>query len=168
MYEVVVLIERPLAESDARQLADLYLATPDPTHLHVLLPTGDAPGQVDALLATIGDPSGIPGPSSPAIGSDDLRTPDVDEHAVIVADARAALARTVDHLRGLGLDADGEIAEDEPLAALGSIVAERGSDEVVIMTRTHVVSQLLKIDWASTARRHLDVPVLHLLEHAEH
>lgn len=168
MYEVVVLIERPLAESDAQQLAALYLSTPDPTRLHVLLPTGDAPGQVDSMIASIGDTGGVTGPGGPAVSVDDLRGPSADEHALIVADARAALSRTVQHLRDLGLDADGEIAEDEPLVALDSIVAERGSNEVVIMTRTHVVSQLLKIDWASVARRRLDVPVLHLLEHAEH
>ena len=82
-------------------------------------------------------------------------------------DAQAGLLRTLDRLRELGLDADGELVPDDPLVALESIVSERESNEVVIMTRTHVVSQFLHTDWASSARRHLDVPVLHLLERSE-
>ncbi|MEJ7726837.1 MAG: hypothetical protein WKH47_07450 [Actinomycetes bacterium] len=167
MYEVVVLIEEPLADGDARQLADLYGALPDPTHLHVLLPTADAPTHVEAVLASLSDGSGVPGKPTPPIASDDIGQPTAEEHAAAMADAQAGLTRTLEHLRGLGLDADGELLPDDPLAALESIVAERDSDEVVIMTRTHVVSQFLHMDWASSARRHLDVPVLHLLERSE-
>ena len=167
MYEVVVLIEEPLADGDARQLADLYGVLPDPTHLHVLLPTADAPTHVEAVLASLSDGAGAPGKPTPPIGSDDVVQPTPEQHSAVTADAQAGLTRTLEHLRGLGLDADGELLPDDPLAALESIVAERGSDEVVIMTRTHVVSQFLHIDWASSARRHLDVPVLHLLERSE-
>jgi hypothetical protein len=167
VYEVVVLIEEPLADGDARQLADLYGATPDPTHLHVLLPTADAPTHIESLIASLADDSGVPGKPVPSVGTDDPVAPTPEEHAALEADARAGLGRTLDHLRELGLDADGELVPDDPMVALESIVSERDSDEVVIMTRTHVVSQFLHIDWASSARRHLDVPVLHLLERSE-
>lgn len=167
MYEVVVLIEERLAEGDARQLADLYGALPDPTHLHVLLPTADAPTHVEAILASLSDGAGVPGKPTPPVGSDDVVAPSPEEQAAIEAGAQAGLSRTLEHLRELGLEADGELVPDDPLAALESIVTERDSDEVVIMTRPHVVSQFLHIDWASSARRHLDVPVLHLLERSE-
>jgi len=166
MYEVVVLIEEPLADGDARQLADLYGTSPDPTHLHVLLPTGDAPTHVEAVLASLSDGAGVPGKESPISAEEVVRSPP-KEHAAIELDALAGLSRTLEHLRSLGLDADGELVPDYPLAALESIVSDRSSDEVVIMTRTHVVSQFLHTDWASSARRHLDVPVLHLLERSE-
>ena len=169
MYEVVVLIERPLAEGDARTLADLYGDVPDPTHLHVLLPTDDAPTQVENVLASLTDSPGVPNPMTPPIGTDHASGGPLAEeaHRVDVSESQAGLVRTLEHLRALGLEADGEVVADEPLAALESIVAERGSDEVVIMTRTHVVSQFLHVDWGSAARRPLAVPVLHLLEHAE-
>jgi hypothetical protein len=166
MYEVVVLIEEPLADGDARQLSDLYAATPDPTHLHVLLPTQDAPTHVEAVLASLSDGSGVPGKESPISAEEVIRS-GPEDHDAIEAEARAGLDRTLDHLRSLGLDADGELIHDDPLVALESVVSERDSNEVVIMTRTHVVSQFLHVDWASSARRHLDVPVLHLLERSE-
>lgn len=31
--------------------------------------------------------------------------------------------------------------------------------------RPHVVAEFFHVDWASRARRHLGVPILHLLEH---
>ncbi len=166
MYEVVVLIEEPLADVDARQLSDLYGPTPDPTHVHVLLPTRDAPTHIEAVLASLSDGSGVPGKESPISAEEVIRS-SPEDHAAIEAQAKAGLARTLDHLRSLGLDADGELIRDDPLVALESVVSERDSNEVVIMTRTHVVSQFLHVDWASSARRHLDVPVLHLLERSE-
>ncbi|MEJ7707076.1 MAG: hypothetical protein WKF82_07205 [Nocardioidaceae bacterium] len=42
---------------------------------------------------------------------------------------------------------------------------ERQANEVIVMTRPHVVQEFLHLDWTSKARRHLKVPVLHLIEH---
>src|SRR4051794_8908831 len=72
MYEVVVLVERPLAESDARELSDLYADAPEPIHLHVLLPTEDAPSQVESMLSGLADSSGVPTPMTPPVSSDNL------------------------------------------------------------------------------------------------
>src|SRR5690349_4200871 len=50
MYEVVLLSERALADSDARMIADLYGAVEDETHLHLLLPAElAAPLDVEGL-----------------------------------------------------------------------------------------------------------------------
>ena len=166
MYEVVVLIEEPLADGDARQLADLYGPSTEPTHLHVLLPMRDAPTHIESVLASLSDSAGVPGKLAP-ISAEEVVRSSPEEHAALEADARAGLNRTLERLGRLALDADGELVPDDPLVALESIVSERGSDEVVIMTRTHVVSQFLHTDWAHAARRHLDVPVLHLLERSE-
>ena len=45
------------------------------------------------------------------------------------------------------------------------MVAEQEANEVIVMTRPHVIQEFLHIDWASKARRKLGVPVLHLVEH---
>jgi hypothetical protein len=166
MYEVVVLIEAPLADIDARQLAELYGVIPDPTHLHVLLPVADAPTHIESVLASLSDGAGVPGKESP-ISAEEIVRSSPDDHSAIEADARVGLNHTLERLRSHGFDVDGELVEDEPLVALESIVSERNSDEVVIMTRTHVVSQFLHKDWGSEARKHLDVPVLHLLERTD-
>ena len=39
------------------------------------------------------------------------------------------------------------------------------ANEIIVMTRPHVVAELFHLDWTSRARRHLGVPILHLLEH---
>jgi hypothetical protein len=38
---------------------------------------------------------------------------------------------------------------------------------VVILTRPHIVAELLHVDWTRRARRKLKVPVLHLLAQEE-
>lgn len=165
MYEVVVLAERALAEVDARTLADLYRDAPDPIHLHLLLPVDEGPGRVEAVLAALSSARGTRSTVVPPVRPETLATE--DDQAAIAQEAEAELVRSLDKLRAVGLDVDGETVPHEPLEALRSVVESRGSNEVVIMTRTHVVADMLRIDWTSQARRELGVPVLHLLEQAE-
>ena len=49
--------------------------------------------------------------------------------------------------------------------ALVEVVRDTKCDEVIILTEPHVVREFLHVDWTSRARRKLDVPTLHLLEH---
>lgn len=164
MYEVVVLAERALADVDARVLADLYRDHPEPTHLHLLLPRDEGASRVDALLSVLSGghrTSASAPPVRPETVSAD------EDHDLLEQEAQAELARSLERLRRYGLDADGETVPHEPLDALESVVATRGSNEVVIMTRSHAVADLLHTDWTSQARRELGVPVLHLLEQAE-
>lgn len=164
MYEVVVLAERALAEVDARTLSDLYRESPDPIHLHLLLPVDEGPSRIEAVLSALSAGRTFPGAGMPPVRAEALPT---DNREDIEQEAQAELARSLVRLRDEGLDADGETVPHEPLDALKSVVETRGSDEVVIMTRTHVVADMLRLDWTSQARRELGVPVLHLLEQAE-
>lgn len=165
MYEVVVLAERALAEVDARTLSDLYREFPDPIHLHLLLPVDEGPGRIEAVLSALSAGRTFPGAGMPPVRAEAL--PADDNRADIEQEAQAELARSLNRLRHEGLDADGETVPHEPLDALKSVVETRGSNEVVIMTRTHVVADMLHLDWTSQARRELGVPVLHMLEQAE-
>jgi hypothetical protein len=47
-------------------------------------------------------------------------------------------------------------------------VAERGSAEVIILTRAHLMAELFHTDWTHQARKRLGVPLLHMLEHRDH
>ena len=68
-------------------------------------------------------------------------------------------------LRDLGQNADGGISHDRPIDALIATVDKVDGQEVIILTRPHVVAEFFHLDWTNSARRHLGVPVLHLLEH---
>jgi hypothetical protein len=77
-------------------------------------------------------------------------------------DAGQALAATVAALQGLGVEATGEVTEDDPLPALSAAVDRFGAREVVVVTRPHAVEDTFHRDWASRARDVLGVPVLHV------
>jgi hypothetical protein len=57
------------------------------------------------------------------------------------------------------------LTEDDPIDALAELVARTSSSEAIILTESHVVREFLHLDWTSRAKRKLDVPTLHLLEH---
>lgn len=149
MYEVVILLERPLADEDAQMVDDLYGEVERETHLHVLLPA-DEHDTTFVARAT-------------------ARFEGAAAHAATDASSAAAegLDRTLARLRARNLDADGEVVGGDPLDALRDTVRTRGSEEVVIITRPHVLTETMRLDWTSKARRMLNVPLLHLLEHAE-
>jgi len=166
MYEVVVLAERSLADVDARVLADLYRDTPEPTHVHLLLPMDEVEGRVEALLSLLSS-GRSEHEAAPPVRPESVTADKTRQREVLAQEVQAELHRSLDRLRSHGLDADGETVPHEPIDALTSVVATRGSNEVVIMTRTHIVAETLHRDWTSEARRALGVPVLHLLEQAE-
>ncbi len=56
----------------------------------------------------------------------------------------------------------GELVTGDPVDALAAKINEVDGREAIIFTEEHFVAELLRRDWTSKARRHLDVPVLHL------
>ena len=60
-----------------------------------------------------------------------------------------------------------EIVTGDPVDRLARAVEERGSDEVIILTRPHLVAELFHTDWTHQARRRLGVPLLHMLAHRD-
>jgi len=83
-------------------------------------------------------------------------------HADEPKEAGQALAESVEALRGQGVEATGEVTEDDPLPALTSAVQRFAAREVVVVTRPHAVEDTFHRDWASRAREVLGVPVLHV------
>jgi hypothetical protein len=57
------------------------------------------------------------------------------------------------------------LTENDPIDALAELVTRTSSSEAIILTESHVVREFLHLDWTSRAKRKLDVPTLHLLEH---
>jgi hypothetical protein len=162
VYDVVVLVEQPVTRWDARQIAALHHDSPEPVHYHLLMPVEDAATRVEATIGSLA--------ASEVMGTAALYLDDADlerVHREVRAASERALAESIDAFRRADTDADGELTASDPLDRLATLVRERDSAEVVILTRRHVVAEFLHVDWANRARRKLKVPILHLLAQEE-
>ncbi|MEU0092464.1 hypothetical protein [Kribbella sp. NPDC006257] len=166
MYDVVVLVEQELSVRDAEELVQLYASSQEQVKYHVIIPCEDAEAQVEASL------SGFAGTEFYGIAAERYsvasdkaaaRAPH-DAQRAVDAQAPAALDRSLERLHALDQQADGLITRRSPVDELVDRIKQVNGQEVVILTRPHVVAELLHLDWSARARRHLDVPVLHLLE----
>lgn len=81
--------------------------------------------------------------------------------------ARAAaehrLARSLDRLRGEGLDARGEVGDADPLQAVEDALREFGADEIVLSTHPEGRSHWLERGVVAAVRERFDVPVTHVV-----
>ena len=82
-------------------------------------------------------------------------------------DARAAAAERMDRslgrLRAIGIDAQGEVGDSEPLQALEDHVALFGPDEIIISTHPEGRSHWLEKGVVSGARERFAVPITHVV-----
>ena len=163
MYDVVVLVEQPVTAWDARQITALHYDSPEPVHNHVLLPVEDAASRVEATVGSLAT-SDMMGAATMYLDPADLEEID---HEVRQAGERA-LEESVEAFRQTGADADGELtADNPPLDRLNAVVRTRDTAEVVVLTRPHLVAEMLHLDWTTRARRKLSVPILHLVAQEE-
>lgn len=160
MYHVIVLAEQVMSPGDASEVVSLHEGIEETRHYHVLIPCENAQVQVEAALGSLAASETL---AAPAIVSREVDTEETQRH--IDEEAKNAVTISVAQIKALGFETSGEFSSDDPIAALDRVVAEQDADEVIVMTRPHVVQEFLHIDWASKARRKLGVPVLHLVEH---
>jgi hypothetical protein len=158
MRDVVVLIERPLSKSDAKQIVTRYEGADEPTRYHLLIPVEDAATRVEATVGSLAA-SEVLGTSALYLGEQDLER--IREE--VKEASRQALESSVAAMRSVAHEADGEVTAADPVARLEELVAEKGATEVVILTRPHLVAELLHVDWTSKAKKRLSVPCVHLL-----
>jgi hypothetical protein len=161
-YKVVVLVEEPVTDWDARQIAALHTDTPETTHYYVLIPVEDAASRVEATIGSLAA-SEVMGTAALYLDEADLER----VHEEIREASQSALERSVDAFRNIGEVATGEVTASDPLDRLADLVKECGAVEVIILTRPHVIAELFHVDWTARARRRLDVPCLHLLAQSE-
>jgi len=160
-YDVVLLVERALSETDAEQVRSLHESVEEgPVLYHVLVPLEDAAARIESALGSLSAGEVM---SSPAMAMSDV---DLDAVRKDCRDrSQHDLDRTLEVLRGAGARAEGRIVSDPPIDALAATVTEVDGREAIILTRPHVVAEFFHVDWTSRARRKIGVPVLHLLEH---
>ncbi len=166
MYDVVLLVEEELSVPDAERVVELYANAPDQVSLHVIIPCEDAKAGVEGSLGSLAGTElyGIAAERY-SIASDEeaLKAQEAAQRA-IDAQATTALDRSIERLRSLGRHADGLITRSRPVDELVEQIDRVNGQEVVVLTRPHIVAQFFHVDWSAQARRHLGVPVLHLLE----
>ncbi|HET7173285.1 MAG TPA: hypothetical protein VFI30_03275 [Nocardioidaceae bacterium] len=162
MYTVVILAEQRLSAADAAAIVALHDQLDGPRRYHLLIPCENAAVRVETALGSIAASEVLAAP--PVLATDiDVRQAqeEIDEHA------GNDVERSVSALNLAGHEAAGEFSSDDPVEALERVVAEQHAAEVVVVTRPHVVAEFLHIDWTAKARRHIGVPVLHLVEQVD-
>lgn len=162
MYDVIVLVEQPVTHWDAHQITALHTDAPDVVQYHVLMPVEDAASRVEATVGSLAA-SEVMGTAALYLDETDLER----VHEEIKDASERALAQSISAFVEAGARASGEITAADPLERLAALVAERNSAEVVILTRPHLVTELLHLDWTHRARRKLNVPCLHLIAQSE-
>ena len=149
---IVLLTEQALDAGDARRIAALHEG--ETLSYRVLVPADTDRN----LLADVVDHLSL-GELRQALDALRGREPSDTEARTSASDA---LTASVAALVGIGLEAVGEVTQDDPLPALSTAVTAYGAREVVVVTRPHAVEDTFHRDWASRARDRLGVPVLHV------
>lgn len=162
-YDVVLLVEECLDAGDAARVLSLHEGLDEPVVYHVLLPVEDAAAGVEAALGGLSTGDLL---ASPAVGATALSQVDLDAvQDTADQECRSALDTTLAVLQAAGARATGTVVRDSPIDALAAKIAEVDGREAIIVTRPHVIAEFFHVDWSAQARRHLDIPVLHLVEH---
>ena len=156
MYSVALLIERKLEQIDADQVIALHEGLSEPVSYHVLLPIETSAAIMSASLSSLGG-----GEIIPVTSGDDL----AEVSAEIKRLGQDELDASVNLLRERGVNVTGQLTEEDPVDALLELVNDADAAEAIILTEPHVIAEFFHVDWTSRARRRLDVPTLHLLEH---
>jgi hypothetical protein len=147
---IAVLTEEALGDDDARRI--LALHADDNPRYHVIVPADTERN----MLADVLDHLSLLQlkEALEAVRGHDETTPKA---------ASAMLEESLVRLRSYEAEADGEVAEGDPVAALMRVTGGDGTIwEVVVVTRPHAVEDTFHRDWASKARELLGVPVLHV------
>lgn len=160
MYNVIVLAEQAMTPADAAEVVSLHDGIEDTRHYHVLIPCDNAQLRVESALGSLAASETL---VAPVIVGTAVDTEEAQRQ--LDSEARMAVATSVAAIKSLGQQASGDFTSDDPIDSLDDVVSTHAADEVIIMTRHHVVQEFLHLDWTSKARRRLGVPVLHLVEH---
>jgi cell pole-organizing protein PopZ len=81
--------------------------------------------------------------------------------------AQQALDRALQRFRELGADADGEVADENPLEAIGDAVRDREFDEIILSTLPPGLSRWLRQDLPHRVERTFEGTVTHVVAEPE-
>jgi hypothetical protein len=147
---LIVLTENALTEHDVTRIVEWHEG--DLT-VHVLVPETSDQSRFDQVVDDIA-----------RVDGDELRrdlvgTDDDDETVA----SRRALSESLELLASKNISAEGALTPKDPVPATATTVTTVDADELWVITEPHLVSDLLRRDWASKLRHLLSVPVLHVI-----
>ena len=83
------------------------------------------------------------------------------------ARAQRRLDESLSLLRDAGIDAQGEIGDDDPLQAIEDALRTFGADEIVVATHPEESATWLERHVVERARERFALPIAHVVIHAE-
>jgi hypothetical protein len=84
-----------------------------------------------------------------------------------VAHARVALENALKTFHDEGIDATGEVGDENPVLAVGDVLNRREIDEIILSTLAPGVSKWLKRDLPHRLVRRFELPVTHVVAEQE-
>ena len=153
MITMLVLTEETLTPHDIERLVGLH--APDPVTAHVVVPSGTDQSTLEQIV-------------------DDLTRTDFDELADDVdpvqpgeiEKAQRAQRRLTDSVQALvaaGMAATGSLVPQNPVDATAALAAAEDVDEIIVITEPHLITDVLRRDWATKLRHTVKRPVLHFI-----
>jgi hypothetical protein len=150
---MLVLTEQSLTAHDVTRISELH--APEPITAHVVVPCGTDQSTLDQIV-------------------DDLSRVDFDELAADldaekrsdaeqVRQAQLLVDSSVQQLGGVDITATGSVAPSNPIDAAAKLADELNVDEIIVVTDPHLVTDLLRRDWATRLRHAVQRPVLHFI-----
>ena len=145
-----MLTENALTEHDVTRIVEWHEGD---LQVHVLVPEKSDQSRFDQVV-------------------DDIARVDVDELRHDISGAaegdetmasRRALQESLELLAAKGLNAQGALTPKDPVPSTAATVSAEDADELWVVTEPHLVTDLLRRDWASKLRHVLSVPVLHVI-----
>ena len=150
---MLILTEQALTAHDIERLAGLH--APEPSTAHVVVPSGTDQSTLDQIV-------------------DDLTRTDFDELADDVdpvqpgvdektRQAQQSLNASVKGLTNAGVKASGSLVPERPVEATAALADEKDVDEIIVITEPHLITDMLRRDWATQLRHRIQRPVLHFI-----
>jgi hypothetical protein len=148
---LLVLTENALTEHDVTRIVEWHEGD---LHVHVLVPETSDQSRVDQLVDDVA-----------RVDLDELRRDlaDHEDDSEQALEARRALHASLELLAAHDVEATGGLTPRHPVPATASAVSTEDADEVWVVTEPHLVTDLLRRDWASKLRHQVSVPVLHVI-----
>ena len=149
---MLVLTETALDPHDVQRLATLH--EPDEARAHVVVPSGTDQSTLDQIVDDIARTD------FEELAEDvDPQTTDEQE----VATAQEALNSSVRALSAAGVTAVGSLVPKSPVNRVAELAVSESVDEIIVITEPHLVTDVLRRDWATRLRHKVHLPVLHFI-----
>jgi len=150
---MLILTEEALTSHDIKRIAGLH--APDPVTAYVVIPCGTDQSTLDQIVDDLArtDMQELADDVDPV-------QPDVDDRT---REALQRLSTSVRDLNAAGVTATGSLVPEHPVDATAVLANEEDVDEIIVITEPHLVTDMLRRDWATRLRHTVERPVLHFI-----